>query len=202
MLALEEGTEWLRGFGGWTVPAILGLLVSDVVLPVPTTPLITAAGILHGTFWGGVIGSAGSLGAGVTAFGLARLLGPDRTRRLLGNGDVRRLDRFFQRWGGVAIALSRWMPILPELLAFLAGLSAMAFGRFVAALLCGTVPMAFAYAAVGSHWSDRPGLALVAGTVIPALLWPAVVALGPRRTKPPGDGPGPEVAQGAPGGIP
>jgi uncharacterized membrane protein YdjX (TVP38/TMEM64 family) len=63
------------------------------------------------------------------------------------------------------------MIILPEMISCLAGLARMPAGRFFAALACGSIPLGFAYAAVGSMGSDRPILALAVSASVPVFLW-------------------------------
>ncbi len=67
--------------------------------------------------------------------------------------------------------LSRWMPILPEAVSCLAGLTKMRWRTFLIALACGSFPMGFVFAAVGHLGQERPGLALGLSALIPVLLW-------------------------------
>jgi uncharacterized membrane protein YdjX (TVP38/TMEM64 family) len=60
---------------------------------------------------------------------------------------------------------------------FLAGLAGMPIGRFTAALAVGSVPAAFAFAAIGAGWADQPIRALVASYVLPILLLPVALYL-------------------------
>jgi uncharacterized membrane protein YdjX (TVP38/TMEM64 family) len=53
----------------------------------------------------------------------------------------------------------------------------MPMGKFAAALAIGSVPTAFAFAAIGAGWADQPILALVASYVLPILLLPIVLYL-------------------------
>ena len=45
---------------------------------------------------------------------------------------------------------------------------------FVVALLCGTVPMGFCYAAVGAMFASEPAWALGLSVAVPVVLWLAV----------------------------
>ena len=38
-----SAVEWIRGWGSWGWLAVVGLLVADVVLPIPATPVMSAA---------------------------------------------------------------------------------------------------------------------------------------------------------------
>jgi hypothetical protein len=49
--------------------------------------------------------------------------------------------------------------------------------KFIAALSVGSVPTAFAFAAIGAGWADQPILALAVSYVLPILLLPIVLYL-------------------------
>ncbi len=165
--------SWLGAHGptwGWL--AGLGLLVADLVLPVPATSVISALGYLYGTLGGGAVGAAGSLLCGTIAYEGCRRFGQQAADRLLGAEDRARAARLFAGGtGGWLVALSRWMPLLPEMTSCMAGLTGMPRRRFYTALLCGCLPMALMFAAIGASGTDRPGLALALSAAVPALLY-------------------------------
>jgi uncharacterized membrane protein YdjX (TVP38/TMEM64 family) len=161
----------LESAGPWAWAAGIGLLVSDLVLPVPGTVVMSALGLIYGPWLGGLIAAAGSMGGGLAGYGLGRCFGERPARRLLGDLDYERGRILFGRGGGWMVALSRALPILPEVIACTAGLARMPFGRFVMALACGSVPMGFLFAAIGAAGRDAPGWAMVVGLAVPALLW-------------------------------
>jgi uncharacterized membrane protein YdjX (TVP38/TMEM64 family) len=72
----------------------------------------------------------------------------------------------------------------------MAGLTRMPFLTFLAALACGSVPLSFAFAAVGHSGLEHPGLALALSALAPPVLWLAVkplfVARLQRATNSPG----------------
>lgn len=168
---------WLGEYGmtwGWV--AGLVLLVLDLFLPVPATSVISALGFGYGTLLGGLIGATGSFLSGVLAFELCRKFGSKGAERLLGAVDRAKAERIFAGGtGGWLIALSRWMPLVPEMVSCMAGLSGMPRQRFYSALACGCLPMAMMFAGIGATGMDRPGLALVLSAVIPALLYTTAV---------------------------
>lgn len=179
-LNFEAGVEWLRSWGraGWIVVVVL--LVADLFLPIPATPLMSAAGYLYGPAIGGLVSAGGSILAGMLAYCLCRWFGRGAARRLAGEDELQRAEQFFARRGGWLVVLSRWLPLLPETIACLAGLTRMSIRRFVVALICGCVPMGFAYAAIGATGTEHPALALSLSAIVPALLW-AIVQMTWRR---------------------
>ena len=89
-----------------------------------------------------------------------------------------RMEKLFERAGTWAIVLTRSLPYsIPEAVIFLAGLAGMPLGKFTAAVAVGSVPTAFAFAAIGAGWADRPILALVTSYVLPIVLLPVALYL-------------------------
>jgi uncharacterized membrane protein YdjX (TVP38/TMEM64 family) len=169
-----EGVARLKAYGTWAWLLAIVLIVADLVLPVPGTAVITGLGMIYGPWLGGLIGGVGSVLAGLTAYGGCRFLGQRFVRLLVGEAELHRLDRFFERRGPWAIALSRWLPILPEALCCLAGISRMPFRVFLAALVIGGLPMSFLFAALGRSFEQQPLTGLVVSGLIPLLLWPPI----------------------------
>jgi len=188
-----EGLQRLQTYGSWAWLVGIGLIVSDLVLPVPATAIITTLGMIYGPWAGGLIGAVGSLLAGLVAYGGCRLLGERFCNFLVGAENMSKLGRFFDRYGLWAIALSRWMPILPEALCCLAGMSRMRFIPFLAALACGSLAMGLAFGLLGDAYHDRPIIGLLISALVPLALWPLIHA-ALRRAKP--------VVPPAPGAAP
>jgi uncharacterized membrane protein YdjX (TVP38/TMEM64 family) len=172
----EVGLRRLQAYGAWAWVVAIALIIGDLVLPVPSTAVISSLGMLYGPWIGGLLGGLGSLLAGMVAYGGCRLLGRRVHDVLVGPENIDKLDRFFNRYGLWAIALSRWMPLLPEALCCLAGLARMRFGPFLAALACGSFAMGFAFSWLGVFYSDRPVVGLVVAALIPLAVWPLVHA--------------------------
>jgi uncharacterized membrane protein YdjX (TVP38/TMEM64 family) len=168
----EEGVHRLQAYGPWAGIVAIGLIISDLVLPVPSTAVIAALGMIYGPWLGGLLGGVGSLLAGLVAYGGCRLLGQRFMRILVSEASLEKLSRFFSKHGTWAIALSRWMPLLPEALCCLAGMAHMRLGPFLAALACGSLAMGFAFGFLGQAYLDRPVAGLVISALIPLIIWP------------------------------
>ncbi len=181
-MSFENTVEWLRSSGSWAWAAGIGLLLVDLFLPILGTVVMSALGLVYGWFLGGVIAAAGSVGAGMLAYGLARKLGRRAAILLTGEEGLDEGDRLFQgEMGGWLVALSRWMPVLPEVVACLAGISKMPFSRFFAALCAGSVPMGFVFAWIGHTGQESPALALALSAGLPPVIWGGFRLLYRRR---------------------
>ena len=170
----DAGLLWLRSWGRWSWVAVLALLIGDLFLPVPATPVMSAAGYLYGVWVGGLLSATGSFLSGVLAYGMCRQFGRAAAARLVGDEELARGEALFARQGAWLVALSRWLPLLPEVVSCLAGLARMPFRTFAPALACGCLPICFANAAIGAAGRDQPELALALSAVVPLLLWLAV----------------------------
>jgi uncharacterized membrane protein YdjX (TVP38/TMEM64 family) len=175
-IAFAEGgaVAWLQRYGRWAWAAAMLLLICDLFLPVPATAVMAALGFVYGTFAGGLIGAAGSFLSGALAYSLSRGLGRRAALRIAGADDLAEGERLFQRFGGWLVALSRWLPLFPEVIACMAGLTRMPRLIFFIALACGSLPMGFTFAAIGAAGVGSPVLAIVISAVLPPLLWWAI----------------------------
>ncbi|OKY76442.1 MAG: hypothetical protein BM485_04190 [Desulfobulbaceae bacterium DB1] len=176
----EACREWFASMKAWGWLVGIALLLSDLVLPVPATGIMAALGNVYG-FWAGVLFSiAGSAGAGVTGYALARFAGRRAIRGLASEEELHRFQRFFDQWGGIAIIGSRILPILPEVMTILAGLACMGWGRFLLSLLLGTVPTCMLFVWIGCQSRAVPVLGMAAAILLPLLIWPFFLKFLPR----------------------
>ncbi len=171
----EGLAAWLAARPVTGAVSACGLLISDLLLPVPGTVVMSALGWVYGVGLGGVVGTVGSVLSGLAGYGVGRWMGRSRVRILIGERDLRRAHRWFEKGGGWLVCLSRGFPLLPEAVACTAGLAKMPVGKFLLATSCGSLPVAFGFAWIGSRGNEEPGWVLALNLVIPALLWGGVV---------------------------
>ena len=172
----------LRKYGSWTWAAGIALVWADLVLPIPQTAVIAALGIIYGTVLGGLLGSLGLISVGLFGYGLMLTSARRLALRFARPRSLHKMESLFDRGGAWAIILTRSLPYsVPEAMAFLAGLAGMPIRKFIAALAIGSVPTAFAFAAIGAAWADEPIVALAVSYVVPILLLPIALHLMRRR---------------------
>jgi uncharacterized membrane protein YdjX (TVP38/TMEM64 family) len=172
----ERAIAWLVEWGAWAGLAGILLLIADLLLPIPASAVMAALGIMYGPVAGGSIATLGSFLSGALAYLLCRNFGRAAALRLLGADGLVEGERLFAQAGGWLVALSRWLPVLPEVIACMAGLTRMPPRTFFAALACGSAPLGFAFAALGHAGSDDPLLVILVSAGLPPLLWLAVRA--------------------------
>ncbi len=171
----------LEKYGAWAWAAGIVLLILDLFLPVPGSAVMGGLGILYGPVLGAFLSFVGTTLAGMLGYGIGRWLGRPAVHRLMGPQATEQGETLFTRAGGWIVALSRWLPVLPEVIACIAGVSRMRPAVFLAALVCGTLPLSIAFATIGHLGADRPILTLLICMVIPVILWPVADRLVLRR---------------------
>lgn len=159
----------------------IALLMVDLLLPIPGTIVMSALGAVYGFWIGGLLSAIGSMLAGMSGYGVGRFFKESFAKRWLGEKDFEKGKSLFERGGAWVVAISRALPILPEVLACMAGLLRMPFGKFVIALACGSVPMGFLFAWIGAIGREQPAWGFAFSIGVPAVLWSAAALM--RRGK-------------------
>lgn len=163
----------LIGRGGATAALVgVGLLVIDVFLPVPSSFVMVAHGALFGVWFGTLLSMFGQMGAALLGSAVGRAGGP-LMERMVSPEEKARADRFVQRWGALAIVISRPIPLFAETVAILAGASRVPWLRVALAAAAGSLPPALLYALTGAVADDFQSAALMFGFVLlmTAITW-------------------------------
>ena len=98
------------------------------------------------------------------------MLGRSVAEKLLGREDLARTERFYDRWGMIAVAIGRAIGGPAEWAVILAGLTKMPFHRVLIAVLLGAYISGGVIATLGAYSVFRPEIAL-------ALIVPLVAVL-------------------------
>lgn len=162
---LTDPSGWMNR--GGVVAALVGvaLLIADVVLPVPSSLVMIAHGALFGVALGTLLSLIGSVGAALTGFALGRR-GGVWLERIVSPEERAKVEQMLERWGALAIVVTRPVPLLAETTAIMAGASAMSWQRVTAASFAGSLPMALLYALTGSVAASFQNGALMFGFVL------------------------------------
>jgi uncharacterized membrane protein YdjX (TVP38/TMEM64 family) len=144
---------------------VVGLLATDVFLPVPSSVISTVAGEVLG-FWAGTGASWLGMTAGaVFAFGLARVFGRPLASWLSGREDLARIDAASSRAGPLVLVLARPVPVLAEASVLFLGATRLPWTWFLVPVALSNLGIAAAYAALG-RWVQLP-VAVAASVVLP-----------------------------------
>jgi membrane protein DedA with SNARE-associated domain len=161
--------------------AVVAILASDVLLPIPSGPVSTLAGSQLGAPLGTVVSALGMTLGAVIAFALARRWGRPLAERLAAPETLEEADRACREHGPWMLALTRPLPVLAEAAALLLGMLRMSWGAFLPPVVASNVVIAAAYALLGAQAAERGWLPLALAISVAAPL--AVAALVRRRIR-------------------
>ena len=180
-----DGTvDWLSAYGGFAWAAGMVLLMTDLVLPLPATLIMSGLGFIYGPVAGGLISALGSFLAGSLGYWLCMMVGDSAATWILGKKDFEKGKMMAQRpIGGWVVVLSRWLPVFPEVVACMAGLTRMPALKFHTALLCASIPIGFTYAYIGYRGLSDPWIAIAFSAGLPPLIWIGAGLLIRKMTK-------------------
>jgi uncharacterized membrane protein YdjX (TVP38/TMEM64 family) len=162
---LGDPRPWMQHGGVLAASLGVALLIADVLLPVPSSLVMVAHGALFGVVGGTLLSLLGSLGAALFGFAIGRRGGP-LLERLVRPAERERANRILARWGGLAVVVSRPIPILAETVAIMAGTSSLGWGRMTVAALVGSLPPALLYALTGATVANFESTSLMFGVVL------------------------------------
>jgi uncharacterized membrane protein YdjX (TVP38/TMEM64 family) len=151
----------------------LWLLVSDIVLPVPSSLLMVAHGAMFGILWGTILSVLGGLGAALVGFAIGRG-GTPLVHSSLSSYERERANELMMRWGVVAIIVTRPVPLLAESIVIIAGtIPSMTWTKLALAATAGLLPTALLYAVAGHTANNFGSTALIFlfGLVIAGAFW-------------------------------
>lgn len=126
-----------------------------LVVPGDTVVIVASAGVSNVVEYVAliVVVVLGALGGESIGFALGRFFGPRiRASRLggwIGHEQWRRAENYLDRRGGIAVFVSRFLPVLHSLIPLTVGMSTMRYRRFVAWTLPACIIWAIGYASVG-----------------------------------------------------
>jgi membrane-associated protein len=144
-----------------TALAGLGILLETSVLvglvvPGDTIVIVASTGVENPVEYVALVLTviAGALAGESLGFALGHYFGPyirrSRLGRWIGERQWVRAENYLKRRGGIAVFLSRFIPVLHSLIPLTVGMSAMRFRRFMRWTVPACVIWAVAYVSVGS----------------------------------------------------
>jgi membrane protein DedA with SNARE-associated domain len=119
-----------------------------------------------------VLSVLGSVGAAALGFWVGRR-GGKLLARIVSQEEAMQASTLLTRWGGLAIIVSRPIPILAETVAIMAGASSMRWRVLLVSSAAGALPAALLYALTGATAARLDNFLLTFGLVMAmaALFW-------------------------------
>jgi uncharacterized membrane protein YdjX (TVP38/TMEM64 family) len=146
------------------------LLASDVFLPIPSSILAAASGVVLGFGWGAVTVWVGMTAACLLGYAFGSRAAA-AARQFVGEAGMTRASNLAVRYGDYAIVLCRPVPVLAEASVIFAGIVRQPVGRFLSLTTWSNAGIALGYAAIGAYSMsvDSFLLAFLGAIVVPGL---------------------------------
>ena len=131
-------------------------ILIGLVVPGDTIAIVSATGVENPVQFVLLVVSVivGALVGESIGFALGRYFGPriraSRLGRRIGEHNWERAENYLDRRGGLAIFVSRFLPVLHSLIPLTVGMSTMRYRRFMSWTIPASVLWAFAYVSVGT----------------------------------------------------
>jgi len=149
---------------------VLLMAIESACIPLPSEVIMPFSGYLvsTGRFDLFMVATAGALGCNVgsvVAYEVGKRGGRPVIERwgrylLIGPDELDAADRFFARWGSLAVLIGRLLPVVRSFIAFPAGVARMPLGRFHVYTFIGSWPWCFGLAwlgmVLGDKWNSDP----------------------------------------------
>ena len=150
--------------GGYLGIALL-MAVESACIPLPSEIIMPFAGYLvsTGRFDLYLAATAGAMGCNlgsIVAYEVGKRGGRPMAERwgryvLIGANEIDAADRFFARWGNLAVLIGRLLPVIRSFIAFPAGVARMKLVPFHVYTFIGSWPWCFGLAWVGMKLGDK-----------------------------------------------
>jgi membrane-associated protein len=192
--------EWVESYGVWIYAILFAIIFSEtgfVVTPfLPGDSLLFVAGAIAATdamnvhLLAAVLIAAAVLGNSVN-YAIGRWLGKtffrDRGSKWLNPAHLEKANAFYERHGGKAIVISRFLPIVRTYVPFVAGMAAMKARTYTAYNVAGGVLWVGSLLYAGYFFGNIPWIkgnltAIIIGIVVVSLL-PLVIAYFKNKAK-------------------
>jgi len=157
--------------------AIISLMALDLVLPVPSIPLLLWSGNELGVVTGSMVNLFALTLAHTLAYEVCRGSGLKAYRRFIGKEVHQSASILFNRHGPTALVISRNIPILSEVFCALAGLTSMPRNRFQLSIIISNAPTAIFVAYLGQKGAGLMLIGVIFLMAFPLLL---LMVLGAR----------------------
>lgn len=151
--------------GGGYLGIVLLMAIESACIPLPSEIIMPFAGYLvsTGRFDLYLAATAGAIGCNlgsIVAYEVGKRGGRPMAERwgrylLIGPGELDAADRFFARWGNLAVLVGRLLPVIRSFIAFPAGVARMRLVPFHVYTFIGSWPWCFGLAWVGMKLGDQ-----------------------------------------------
>ena len=157
---------WVKQFGAWgPIVLIFAMMVQMFLLIIPNMLLFMIAILCYGPIWGSLISFAGVFASSSLGYAIGKKLGPRAIDKFVSAKAQEKICLFINRYGVMAIAITRICSFSNDALSFVAGILEMSYKKYILATLGGIIPLVVLLAIYGKN-----------GKIENALIWVASIS--------------------------
>ena len=198
--------EIVSTYGTWVYGILFAIVFAETGLVITpflpgdsllfATGTLAGAGVLNPWLAGGLLLAAAILGDGVN-YAVGKYIGPKAFTatdssslfsRLMNRDHLQRAHEFFERYGGKAVVLGRFVPIVRTFVPFVAGAGAMSYSTFVLYNITGAVLWVGLCMGAGILFGNIPlvrdNFSLITLGIVFVSVLPVIVELIRHRNRP------------------
>lgn len=179
--------SWLRGMSeqppsrAMTFALVVGLLSTDILLPIPSSVISTLSGWQLGWLIGSLATWIGMNAGAVIGFAMSKTWGKPLALWFCKREDLDRMQALISAYGPTILVLTRAMPVFAEASVLIAGIHRLSWDRFVPAIVLSNLGIAVAYSWFGDYAERHQWLPLAMGVAVAV---PVLVAAMARHFMP------------------
>ena len=182
--------DWLQSWAddppsvAATAAVVVGLLATDILLPIPSSVISTFSGWQLGWFLGTVTTWLGMNAGAAVGFALARRWGEPFAAWFSKPDDLECMRQLSEQYGPLVLVLARAVPVFAEASVLIVGIHRLSWRRFLPAVALSNLGISVAYAAFGDIAKEHQWLPLALGVSVAI---PVLVAAAAQRWLPRND---------------
>lgn len=152
IINLDDSINQLKELPSVTAALILVfLLFIDVLIPIPSTTVMTVTGTIFGIWSGIIISILGSIISSVAAYLLGRFGRVVLIKKFISKTELKEMKKWNENLGRFTILIARGLPMMAETIGISAGISKMNMLSFMTFTILGTIPVCIAYVLAGDR---------------------------------------------------
>jgi uncharacterized membrane protein YdjX (TVP38/TMEM64 family) len=147
--------EYLRGLilssGNYGYLIVILVIISSIMVPIPSVPAMMAAGYVYGNLTGSIISFIGINLGSILAFYLVRHLGRPVLEKLVDKHHIKHFNHILHTRGPSAVLIAFAIPIFPnDAVALMLGLTDMRLRKFLFLSFIGHIPRILLLTSLGN----------------------------------------------------
>lgn len=150
---LDYVVEYIRSYGKYAVLiSFMLMILQSVAAPIPSFLITLSNAVVFGFAKGALLSWSSAMAGATLCFYIARILGQERTLKIIKQKNLNGINDFFVKYGKYAVLVARLLPFVSfDIISYAAGLTSISYLSFIVATGIGQLPATLIYSYVSSN---------------------------------------------------